>query len=251
MFEFLKRKKSPRPIFGALGTDMHCHLIPRVDDGSKSMEESLSCLQSIVDVGYRKVFVTPHFQPPRFPNKEEDIKNLFEELKKAAAEANIPIELVGVGGEYRLDEGFIEATAQTNYLTVGEPSVFDKGYLLTELSLQNHRRGFVDEIAELQKRDYVVILAHPERYPYLNVRGHELADLKDMGVLLQVNLLSLDGFYGPLAQRRAEDLIDAGIVELLGTDCHNVLYAQALENASRNRKIEKIIEKNSFLNTEL
>ena len=62
MFDFFKKKKEPRPIFQPLGTDMHCHLIPRVDDGSKCMEESIECLKTLKAVGYDKVIITPHFQ---------------------------------------------------------------------------------------------------------------------------------------------------------------------------------------------
>ena len=86
MLSFFKKKYEPRPIFAPLGTDMHCHLVPKVDDGSKCMEESIECLQTLAAVGYKKVIITPHFQYPRFPNEEEDIKRRYEEVKKQAAD---------------------------------------------------------------------------------------------------------------------------------------------------------------------
>ena len=93
MLNLFKKKDVARPIFAPLGTDMHCHLIPKVDDGSKCMEESIECLETLHAVGYKKVIITPHFQHPRFPNDEEDIKRRYEELKKQAAEQGLEIEL--------------------------------------------------------------------------------------------------------------------------------------------------------------
>ena len=106
MFDFFKKKNEAVPIFGALGTDMHCHLIPGVDDGSKSLEESKSCIQTMWSVGYRKMYVTPHFQYPRFQNEEQDIKKRFQLLVDELHQSGVEMEFVGVGGEYRIDDGF-------------------------------------------------------------------------------------------------------------------------------------------------
>ena len=88
-FNLFKRKLEPRPIFAALGTDMHCHLVPKVDDGSKCMEESIECLKTLKAVGYDKVIITPHFQYPRFQNDEDDICRRYEELKQQASDAGV------------------------------------------------------------------------------------------------------------------------------------------------------------------
>ena len=251
MFDFLRKPKGPRPIFEALSTDMHCHLVPRVDDGSKSMEETLECLKIMQSVGYRRVFITPHFQFPRFPNDEDDIRQRFEEVRQAAAEHNLEIELAGVGGEYRMDSGFRDHTMQTRFLTIGESNALDKGYLLVEFSLHQRTFGAEEMIADLQQKGYIVVLAHPERYPYLNVNGVDISRLKEMGVLLQLNVLSLDGFYGEDPMRKAYQLLDRGWAEMLGTDTHNTLYAQALVHASNNKRIEKILEKTNFMNIDI
>lgn len=252
MLEFLFRnKKTPRPIFAGLKTDMHCHLLPMVDDGSKGMEESISCLQTMERLGYRRVYLTPHFQYPRFDNREEDILRLYEDFKQQVSNAGLKIEVAGIGGEYRLDPDFLERKKGTKLLTIGDDNTMDAGYLLVELSLQHKFPGMLDIIRELQQEGYVVVLAHPERYPYLNMGGREIAALKEMGVLLQVNVLSLDGFYGEGVRKKAEYLLTHNYVEMLGSDTHNVLYAQGLVHASNNRKIEKLISNNNFLNIDL
>lgn len=254
MFDFLKKKKSPIPLFEALGTDMHCHLIPGVDDGSTSIDETLSCLRIMQQAGYHKLYLSPHFNPPRYANDEEDIKSRFEELKAAvAADPELNIELLGIGGEYRIDGQFLDRMNQKPLLTVGghNPEGNKESYLLVELSLHQQMFGIDEIIFEAQSKGYEVILAHPERYPYLAGNSKLLSQLKDQGVLFQVNVLSMSGFYGQLAFEKSMDLIRRGWVELLGTDMHNTIYANALLEATLNRNIQKVLEKYTFLNSKI
>ena len=245
MFKLFRRKIEPRPMFQFLGTDMHCHLVPGVDDGSKCIEETLECLQTLQAVGYSKVIITPHFQYPRFNNDEEDIKRRYEEVKRQAKEASLGIELAGIGGEYRIDTGFAPRLENPRFLQVAGK------YVLVEFSLHQQMMGCDEMIFDMQMKGYEVILAHPERYPYLNVHGERMEQLKNQGVYFQVNVLSLGGFYGEEAKKRAQQLIEKGWVEFLGTDTHNSLYARALVDLSNNRKVERFLEKYEFMNKTL
>ena len=103
----------------------------------------------------------------------------------------------------------------------------------------------------MQMKGYEVILAHPERYPYLNINGNRIEQLKNQGVYFQTNALSLGGFYGEDAKHRAHEMLERGWVEFMGTDTHNTMYAQALRDLSCNRKVEKILEKYEFMNNKL
>ena len=244
-FKLFKRKLEPKPIFAALGTDMHCHLVPKVDDGSKCLEESIDCLRTLKAVGYSKVIITPHFQHPRFPNDEDDIRRLYEELKVEAEREGVGIELVGVGGEYRVDTGFAKRLENPRFLLVGGK------YVLVEFSLHQQMMGCDEMIFDMQMKGYEVILAHPERYPYLNVQGTRMEQLKNQGVYFQINALSLGGFYGEEAKHKAFEMLDAGWVEFMGTDTHNTMYAQALTELSNDRKVMKVLEKHEFLNKTL
>ena len=245
IFNLFKKKSEARPIFAALGTDMHCHLVPQVDDGSKCIEESIDCLNTLKAVGYNKVIITPHFQHPRFPNKEDDIVRRYEEVKRAAREAGVEIEIAGIGGEYRIDSGFKQRLEEPRFLKVADK------YVLVEFSLHQQMMGCDEMIFDMQMKGYEVILAHPERYPYLNVHGERMEQLKNQGVYFQVNVLSLGGFYGEEAKKRAQQLIEKGWVEFLGTDTHNSLYARALVDLSNNRKVERFLEKYEFMNKTL
>lgn len=245
MFNFFRRKYIPRPIFEALGTDMHCHLVPQVDDGSKCLEESIECLHTLKAVGYNKVFITPHFQYPRFQNDEDDIRRRYEELKIHAVEAGVEIEMVGVAGEYRIDSGFKDRMENPRFLQVADK------YVLVEFSLHQQMMGCDEMIFDLQMKGYDIILAHPERYPYLNIFGSRMEQLKNQGVFFQINALSLGGFYGEEPKRRAYQMLERGWVEFVGTDTHNTMYAQALADLTHDRKVEKILNKYEFLNKTL
>ena len=248
MFDFLHRKRDVRPIFEALGTDIHCHLVPCVDDGSSSMEESMLCLRTLSEVGFSGVVMTPHFQYPRFNNKEDLIRQQFERMKGYVADhanASLSIELVGVAGEYRIDSIIEQRMEENRFLHVTD------NYLLTELSLHQETLGLENTFFDLQMKGHNVILAHPERYPYFNPSSSQLERYKEMGVNFQVNILSLVGFYGESCRHKGYELIERGWVEFLGTDLHNGIYARALRGAAHDRKIEKLLSTHTFQNSQI
>lgn len=252
MFGLFKRKTT-LATFAPLVTDIHCHLLPRVDDGSKSMEETTECLETLAEAGFEKVVVTPHFNR-RFPNVAADIKEryrtLCDELEAAKHEKAMPT-LSGITGEYCIDDHFRNYVEKEELLTCRFADASrgsEKGILLVEFSLHQQRMGADEVISERQMAGYDIILAHPERYPYFDRHSSLLEKLKEQGTYFQVNILSLDGFYGEVAQRKAFEYIENGWVEFLGTDMHNVIYAQALRHASANRKIIKLLERVHFEN---
>lgn len=248
MFEFLRRKHHvARPIFEPLGIDIHCHLVPSVDDGSKSEEETVACLSVMRDAGFHKVICTPHFQYPRYPNEEEDIKQRFAMLRSGIAKQGgvEGIELVGIGGEYRVDSGFPARMEAGKFLLVGGK------YLLCEFSLHQQVMGLDEALFDLQMKGYEIILAHPERYPYYSANSSRLEHFKEMGIYFQINALSLSGFYGDSPRSKAFDMVEKGWVEFIGTDMHNTLYAHALLDATYDHKIEKMLAHHTFMNNEL
>lgn len=248
MFHFFKRQhKEPLPIFQALGTDMHCHLLPKVDDGSKGEDMSAICLRIMKQAGFDNVFLTPHYQSHRFPNVEEDILRRYDEFKDemlAAGTGDKP-NLVGVAGEYRVDAIFDKRIEANKFLLIGGK------YLLIEFSLHQQVLGLEETIFQLQLKGYDIILAHPERYPYYTPSSHVLERLKDMGVYFQVNFLSLGGYYDENARRKGFELIDKGWVEFLGSDLHNTHYAQSLINCTYDKQVQRVLEKHTFLNNQI
>lgn len=248
MLDFLKAKHTkPRPIFESLGIDMHCHLLPGVDDGSQSEAETITCLRIMKEAGFHSVILTPHYQVQKYRNIEEDIVERYNTLQldlKSSQAGDIP-NLVDISGEYRVDTGFQERIKNNKFLTI------NNRFLLAEYSLSQQVLGLEQVIFDLQMQNHEIILAHPERYPYFSSVSPTLQYLKDAGVYFQVNVLSLLGFYGPAAKRKGYEMIEQGWVEFLGTDMHNVNYAQALIDCTYDKKIEKLLATTKFMNSQI
>lgn len=245
MFELLKKIKQQNT-FAPLATDMHCHLLPGVDDGSSNVKETIACLKILATLGFSKVYFTPHFQA-HYPNTEDDIEQRFSELKKKIAESGVEglPEIAGISGEYRFDANYERKAGEGRLLPLPGKK------MLCELSL--HRSDY--KPFESWKRyidmGYTLILAHPERYPYINIHSTFVAEARKMGILFQVNILSLNGFYGDAAQHKGFEYIRNGLSEYLGTDTHNLRYANALMETAGNREVKKIMKKYTFFNNKL
>ena len=169
MFE-LFTKKEPN-ILKYLNADVHTHLLPGVDDGVRDFETALSCINEMKRNGINKIYVTPHFQTHRFKNDEDDIKYRFDELQKQLGEYVSDIELQ-LAGEYLIDSGFEERLKTKNLLAINDK------YLLVEFSFNQSMLGMEELFFEIQMKGYEVILAHPERYHYLNQDSKLLNNLK-------------------------------------------------------------------------
>ena len=210
----------------ALATDMHSHLLPGLDDGAETLEHSLDLLRALRELGYRKLIMTPHIMGDFFKNTPTGIRAALDLLRSAAAEAGLDDVKLECAAEYYLDEflGYKLADG-TEMLTFGG----EKRYLLFETSYMNEPLNLLETIFELQAQGYRPVLAHPERYTYFYGRFAEIEKLRqENGVLLQLNLNSLAGYYSPMAQKVAEQLIDARLVDFVGTDTHHLRHTATL-----------------------
>jgi len=209
-----------------LGADMHSHLLPGLDDGAETLEHSLDLLRALRELGYRKLIMTPHIMGDFYKNTPEGIRAALGQLQAAAASAGLGDVELECAAEYYLDEFLGQKLANgTEILTFGG----DKRYLLFETSYMNEPLNLFETIFDLQGRGYQPVLAHPERYTYFYGRFAEIEKLRrDYGVLLQINLNSLAGYYSPAAKKVAEQLIDAGLVDFVGTDTHHLRHTDTL-----------------------
>ena len=243
LFDIFKKKTKPLiEDFTILGTDMHSHLVPGVDDGSDSIEASLVMIEGLIGLGYRKIITTPHIRPDYFPNTAEVILEGFGHLKKAVAGARLDIELE-CAAEYFVDYEFIETVEQGNLLT------FSDNHLLIEVSTFSPPPNLYDIIFQMRIKGYRPIIAHPERYTYYKV--DDFIKLKDFGCLLQVNIMSLAGHYGKPVKDLAVKLLRADLVDLLGTDMHNLRHVDVLEKASKDANVMNLIANRQFANAQL
>ena len=210
----------------ALGADMHSHLLPGLDDGAETVAHSLDLLRALRALGFRKLVLTPHIMGDFYKNTPAGIRAALELLRAEAAAAGLADVALECAAEYYLDEFLGRKLADgTELLTFGG----EKRYLLFETSYMNEPLNLNEIIFELKAQGYQPVLAHPERYTYLYGRFAEIEKLRaDQGVLLQINLNSLAGYYSPAAKRVAEQLIDGGLVDFVGTDTHHLRHTETL-----------------------
>jgi len=144
----------------SLKVDVHSHLIPGIDDGSQSMEESLLLLQGMKDLGYEKIITTPHIMKDSYCNTPEIIRNGLAELREAAKEKRINI-VIEAAAEYYLDDGFLDHLERGDMMTLeGKYILFETSYFAKPLQLE-------EMIFEISAAGYIPVMAHPERYRYI------------------------------------------------------------------------------------
>lgn len=227
-----------------LQTDIHSHLIPGIDDGCKTMEQSLSLIRQMKELGYKKLITTPHIMSDFYKNTPEKIHQGLLSLRQAVKEANIDIE-IEAAAEYLIDDGFQDRLTNKELLTFG------KNYVLIELSFFNPPQNLKSVIFNLQVAGYKVILAHPERYSYWYDNLQEYEDLKARGVFFQMNAVSLSGYYSEDTKKVAKKLVDLDMIDFLGTDLHNESYLDSFVDTLHNSYLKKLMDKGSLLNRTL
>ena len=214
-----------RTMLPDIHTDCHCHILPGLDDGSASMEESVALAGRQVSWGFRRAVCTSH-RVGKYPNEPEAVIRACNMLQEELNKREIPLELTP-SMEYRLIPETWPETLEKGWLLPWEGN-----HILIELPIHKASRiGNIvpeDEIKRLLDMGYQPVLAHPERYLYLDMdRYHRL---KASGVLFQRNVGSLEGLYGEAVSVRAEALIAVGLYDTLGTDLHNIRYADFFDS---------------------
>lgn len=199
--------------------DIHNHLLFGIDDGSKTIEESVDVLRNMEKCGYTDIILTPHYiDGSKYSNKKDDNLKRLDILKNELKKNNIFINLY-LGNEIYIDED-IKKYLKKNYIS----SLNNTEYLLIELPMSGEFAGYQEIFKDLIMDGYKVILAHPERYLTFQDDYDLIYELKDMGVLFQCNIDSLVGKYGPYAKDTLIKLLNDGHVSFLATDIHHTKH---------------------------
>ena len=164
---------------------------------------------------------------------KDGLEKVRAELQKQSI--NFTIE---AGAEYFMDYEFSQKLENEELLSWGD------NFLLVETSFISKTPKFEETIFQIQLKKYKVVLAHPERYLYMSIE--ELKELKQKNVFLQINILSLEGYYGKEVEKRAKSLIDLEMVDFVGTDCHNLHQSQILKKCQTNSHWHKLVNQNRF-----
>ena len=230
-------KKEAAFNYGAAGVDMHSHLIPGIDDGAKTIEDSLQLIRELHAMGYRKLITSPHIMSDYFRNTPEIILSGLELVKEAVKNEGIDVEM-GAAAEYYIDDGFLSKLENEKLLTFGD------NHLLFEISYINCPDNISDIIFRMQVHGYKPVMAHPERYPFWYGNFNQYQVLRDQGVLMQMNINSLSGYYGFEAKKTAEKFIEHNMVDLIGTDCHHMKHIEGLKRGLKEKQMKKLLDMN-------
>lgn len=235
MFDWIKKKKEPEINFESIGTDMHSHILPGIDDGAKNLSDSLLLAKRFQELGFKKLIATPHIMADYFRNTPDNINRALDILREGLAQNHIDLE-VSAAAEYYLDETLENKIDKKEVLTFG-----GKNYLLFELSYINLPNNLFEVIQKIQDAGYQPVLAHPERYPYYYGSLENYQQIKATGCLLQLNTISLTGYYGKNCKQTAEDLFDNFMIDFIGSDMHHLRHADALKESLYLDRVQKVI----------
>jgi tyrosine-protein phosphatase YwqE len=223
--------------------DIHSHLLPNIDDGAKNLEESIFLIQELKKLGYSKLIITPHINSI-YSNSESDIFNKFSFLQEELIKREIKID-IDLGAEYCIDDNFIELLyKKKEFLSFGKNK-----YLLFEFP--HHIEPLVDIdnfIYELHLNGYTPVLAHPERYVYWYNSLDKFIELKEMDILFQLNLNSLNGYYGLGAKLCSKWLIKKSYIDFVGSDTHHITSILNLKKVLNSSIYKSIFNNNNILN---
>jgi len=247
MFRIFSRSASSRrhADYGFLGTDMHSHLIPGIDDGSPNMATSLQLVKGMADLGFQKLITTPHIMWDMYQNEKTDLCRRFEILKESAGQQGIKVEMK-VAAEYFLDDHVAGLLKDRQRLMT-----MDDNKVLVEFSMASPPLSLKDILFELQMQGYQPVIAHPERYIYMEHGKQFFDELKVIGCLFQLNILSLGNYYGKSVHELANYLLKKDYYDMVGTDLHHARHLDALRNPALETSLKKIFESGKILNPSL
>ena len=239
MLSFLKSKPKLSDLIPSGYVDIHSHILPGIDDGAKTLEDTEFLLEEMKQLGFTKVITTPHTMSTVWENTPETIQNASIKVK---SELSLPFE-IQAASEYLLDESVITKAKNKELLTL------KNNFVLVEFSYLNAPFQLYDFLYQLQLSGYHVVLAHPERYSYFHSSKKEFKKLKKVGCLFQLNLLSTVGYYGKEVAETANYLLKENLYDFTGSDIHHKNHIAAFQSKlvfNNGDKITEVMKKNSF-----
>jgi tyrosine-protein phosphatase YwqE len=225
---FFPNKSSKELPFNFLEADMHAHILPGIDDGSKNKEESLELIKGLLSLGYKKFIATPHIISDSYKNTTSSIRQATDELQIFLKENNVNVDITP-SAEYYVDEAFLKLVEDNDLMPFG------KNYILIETNYMFSSPLLKEAIFKLKIKGYKPIFAHPERYVYLYENFRKFEEIKELDILFQVNLASLMGYYSKESKIFAEKLIKNNMVDFVGTDIHNMRHLEVYRDAMQTK----------------
>lgn len=233
MISIFKKKQYLRDLIPNNYVDIHSHVLPGIDDGAKTLEDTKFLLDSMVNFGFTKVITSPHTIENIWNNTPETIaqalaftnENLTALTEKVALKA---------ASEYILDDYFVSLFEKGNLLTIKD------NFVLVEMSYINPPIQLFDYLFQMQVAGYTPVLAHPERYVFYHKDFSNYAKLKKAGCYFQMNLLSATGYYGKEVAKTADALLKKNMIDFVGSDFHHKHHVKAFSNPIIIKEIDQL-----------
>ena len=230
IFNLFKSKPSLEELIPKGFIDIHSHILPGIDDGPESINKSLSLIQKMNDLGFKKIIATPHTYDGVYNNSKKSIEESFNRtISKLDIDINI-----SYASEYMIDQSLIKKIENKSLLTLAE------NYVLIEMSYISPPKNLFEIIFELNTNNYIPVIAHPERYRFFFDDLKKYYKLKKFGCKFQLNLLSVVGYYGKDVSKISDLLLSKEIIDFVGSDIHNQNHINAFKNHMKIRNIDKL-----------
>ncbi|MEW2921844.1 CpsB/CapC family capsule biosynthesis tyrosine phosphatase [Muricauda sp. ANG21] len=233
MFSFFEKKVYLADYLHGL-VDIHNHILPGIDDGAKTVEQSIELLKGFGEFGVTNFICTPHIMHNYYDNTPKTIEQSYEKLKNKLVGENLLNVNIDCAAEHMIDDNF------EDLLEKGEVMPLKKEYILIEMSYLQPSLNFEMAVGKIAKNQLFPILAHPERYMYLHPKYGKYEHMKSSGIQFQLNLLSLSpDSYGDATTKMAGKLIDDELINFVGTDIHNIRQLAVLKETRISKKLLK------------
>lgn len=225
---FNKKNKTQQDL-SCIGIDIHSHLIPGIDDGVATIEESLELLRKMQELGISHAITTPHIMWDCYKNTPDTILHGLADIRLAAKNEGLHIK-IDAAAEYFIDEHFIEM------LRSGEPLLTLPGKrLLVELPYSTPLMNTAETLFLIIEKGYRPVLAHPERYTYFYNSPEVYEKFCNQGCELQMNLLSLGKYYGEQVHKMAIQLLKRGLITFIATDAHKIQHLELVQSLNSDQ----------------
>lgn len=232
MFGIFSKKTFLRDLIPDGHVDIHCHVLPGIDDGAATVEDSLLLIESLKKLGITHCIATPHIMGSTWENTPERISSAYQKITEPT---KLPLSL-GYAAEYMIDPNFTKLYQTEPLLTLKD------NYVLVEISYLNPPVQLFDILFELQVAGYQPVLAHPERYIYYHKKFDQYQRIKNAGCMMQLNLLSTVGYYGPVVAEASLKLLKAGLIDFVGSDVHHDKHILAFDQKTLVKDLKPLHE---------
>ncbi len=229
IFNFFRKKPLLKDLIPNKFVDIHSHVLPGLDDGAKTAEESLTLISKMKELGFTKIICTPHTYSGIYDNTKKSICNSYNLIKKSFYDIELKY-----SSEYMLDQTIYKRIEEKSFLCL------NKNQILVELSFIDKPLGLYDMIFKIQNAGYEIILAHPERYFFFHNNFNDYKKLKKHGVKFQINLLSCVNYYGKKVTEICDKLFKYDFVDFVGSDIHNQNHINQFEKKIEIVNIKKL-----------